>query len=750
MAEAKEVKNSFTFVKGFITEASGLNFPEDASIDEENFELFKDGSRRKRLGVDFDTVDLFAGDSIVKTTIDTIATTSFLWEGAGEDGNISILVIQQGSVLFFLNAGGPDIGPIATTTVDLGIFSKSTSFQNTPLSYTSSGNRLFITSSDIVPLYIKHSTSSPFAVATGITILVRDLDGLDDGRAVEERPQTITINTPKYYNLLNQGWTTTASPGNLVTAANNADGSGGIQQINNTADYFKEITNGFPSNTDTFPLYKLESALEPVAVGAYWPAEAFKFSLGNSKAPRGHNILNPFFKTRLFSGEPVEIINAGPEGVAFYAGRVFHAQGSKVYYSQVIVDDTSIGKCFQSADPTAEDINALVDTDGGEVTISEASGIKQLITFSDKLVIFAQNGVWSIDGADAPFSATNLRVSKISDTGVSSSLAAVAADDFIFYTALSGIYTVSYDQSNGLLTSQNISQTTIQTFYNNEIAPGVLTVKGKYDRLNKKMFWMFNDGTSFSKYSEILILDIPLGAFYKHRIGNLDGEAPFITDFKESSNTELVVQEFNIITSSGDTVVDSALNQVIAEEDRFLSKTSIFDFLAYRSEDATNYGLGSASFEDLTFVDWASQQAGGASYEAFVTTGFDIGKDLIRKKQSPVIQAAFNRTESRFVDNGSGGVEFDRPSSCLLTASWDWSDNTVSGKVGKEQEVYRFRRAFLAGSIGEVFDDGLPIVTSRTKLRGKGRAISLRFRSTAGKDCQLLGWAILNVGNTTV
>ena len=48
MAEAKEVKNSFSFVKGFISEASGLTFPEDASLDEENFDILLDGSRAKR------------------------------------------------------------------------------------------------------------------------------------------------------------------------------------------------------------------------------------------------------------------------------------------------------------------------------------------------------------------------------------------------------------------------------------------------------------------------------------------------------------------------------------------------------------------------------------------------------------------------------------------------------------------------------------------------------------------------------
>ena len=42
-----------SFVKGLITEASPLTFPENASIDEKNFVLNRDGSRSRRLGVDY-------------------------------------------------------------------------------------------------------------------------------------------------------------------------------------------------------------------------------------------------------------------------------------------------------------------------------------------------------------------------------------------------------------------------------------------------------------------------------------------------------------------------------------------------------------------------------------------------------------------------------------------------------------------------------------------------------------------------
>ena len=39
-----------TFVKGLITEAGELTFPPDASVDELNCDLRRDGSRRRRKG----------------------------------------------------------------------------------------------------------------------------------------------------------------------------------------------------------------------------------------------------------------------------------------------------------------------------------------------------------------------------------------------------------------------------------------------------------------------------------------------------------------------------------------------------------------------------------------------------------------------------------------------------------------------------------------------------------------------------
>ena len=41
-------KTYFTFKNGLNTDASPINFPDEVSLDEENFTLERDGSRRRR------------------------------------------------------------------------------------------------------------------------------------------------------------------------------------------------------------------------------------------------------------------------------------------------------------------------------------------------------------------------------------------------------------------------------------------------------------------------------------------------------------------------------------------------------------------------------------------------------------------------------------------------------------------------------------------------------------------------------
>ena len=54
MPQSLNQKVTNTFIKGLITEAGELTFPPDASVDELNCQLERDGSRRRREGINFE------------------------------------------------------------------------------------------------------------------------------------------------------------------------------------------------------------------------------------------------------------------------------------------------------------------------------------------------------------------------------------------------------------------------------------------------------------------------------------------------------------------------------------------------------------------------------------------------------------------------------------------------------------------------------------------------------------------------
>src|SRR5687768_585412 len=91
-----------TFVRGLVTEASPLNFPENASLDEENFELLVTGARQRRLGLDFEENHRLLGGTTAEN-LKTDAVNTYVWKSAGSVPDQDILVIQLASVLSFFD-----------------------------------------------------------------------------------------------------------------------------------------------------------------------------------------------------------------------------------------------------------------------------------------------------------------------------------------------------------------------------------------------------------------------------------------------------------------------------------------------------------------------------------------------------------------------------------------------------------------------------------------------------------------------
>ena len=98
----------------------------------------------------------------------------------------------------------------------------------------------------------------------------------------------------------------------------------------------------------------------------------------------------------------------------------------------------------------------------------------------------------------------------------------------------------------------------------------------------------------------------------------------------------------------------------------------------------------------------------------------------------------------------SGNLSAVRPSSCLITPRWDFADHTNSGKYASQFQAYRLKRLYLPSSGADTFDYGHKVITTKSKIRGSGKALTFYMESESGKDMQLLGWNIVFTGNTRV
>ena len=114
MTQQATKKEYNTFVKGIITEAGALTFPENASLDEENCVLNRDGSRQRRLGMDFE--DDFVLRTVTALSDDAIAC--WRWPNAANDVDNQLAVVQVGQTLFVFDATQSSISANRLDKVD--------------------------------------------------------------------------------------------------------------------------------------------------------------------------------------------------------------------------------------------------------------------------------------------------------------------------------------------------------------------------------------------------------------------------------------------------------------------------------------------------------------------------------------------------------------------------------------------------------------------------------------------------------
>ena len=777
MAKVLSEKQINAFVKGLITEASPLTFPENASMDEENFDLESDGSRARRLGVDYETGYTLTATGIATVVLQSTKQSSHSWYFPGGSSTVVLGVIRVYNKLYFIDL--LKANPSANLK-NSGNYITISGLENSEIQTTVINGYFIIVGKDLpYPIILSYDKNTDVVSQSQIQMFVRDTDGVFDSYASDFRPTTLT-NEHKY-NLINQGWTSKivstcfipGSPWQMdIILADGTTRHFGIPANDIGAIECTRTTIGvYPSNADQWSLGKKGTAYDAATLAElekYDPNLLKRNSLSNVQVPKGSIIIDPFTRGTSrntysgISGLPLDKENGRFSTVTSYAGRIFYSgvtsdvtSGDRfspnysgyVFFSQIATAKEKLGLCYQENDPTSPEISDLLDTDGGTIQIPEATKITKLVTTRSSLVIFAENGIWELYGDTKGFVATSYQVSKVSNIGVSNPNTIVDANGTILYWAKTGIHVLVQDPQTGRLITQNLSLSTIQSKYNVIPDIGKLNARGFFDESHNHVRWLYNDSDTYSEtnyinhYTKELNLDLSLQAFYIYTISSLASNSPHISDYINIPGYSLTTIPSDVYVGN-DPVIITSTDTVIINTTTSTTRSGTYNFLTFRGDSFTL-----SKYSNNTFYDWVTADGVGVNFSSYLITGYELAGDILRNKQVPYIFFYFDRTEDGFSLNGSDLI-LDHQSGCYVQAQWDWTNSANSGKWGPTFQAYRLLRPYVPTGAADTFDYGDRVIVTKNKLRGFGKSLSLKITSQEGKDMKLLGWAFPITGNS--
>jgi len=768
MSRQKATAEFKNFTKGIVTEVSPLNFPDNASIDEDNFVLGRDGIRQRRLGMDLEDDYAVISTTEYPDIFGEVAFSSYSWKNAGGDASRQIAVVQSGTTISFFNSSSSSSLSSGLIVSYPGLASKYKK-----CSYAVVDGLLVVVTGEKNVLTFVFDVSGISVTYTESILYVRDHFGVEDinpstghelgnSSYISERPAVLT--QAHTYNLRNQTWSTSkkseydpiVDPIEYFYRRGSAYGRANVYPSN--ADNLNSSLYTDPNDNDdpTTPAFYARTAItDPIAASpaprGYFIIDATSRGLGRIVSAANNQSQNPELLFPV-SALPWDTTPGGPAVVTEFAGRAFYAgfsgelidgdsrsprMSSYVLFSNRVSGVSDINKCYQIGDPTSREESDILATDGGFIRVDGAFNISSLISIGKSLLVIAENGVWSISGgSDYGFAADNYSVSKITDHGSVSSGSVVVVDGGVVYWGDDGIYSLAPDQF-GSLVATNMSANTIQRLYDSVDTSDKIAANGVYDSYDRKIRWIYQNTLNSVRVTKELIYDVGLQAFYPATIRNGDIEYPRIVSTVE-------VPPFRVGLSSTDVVAASI--PVVVGSDSVTYSTSVVQagtrevlYVVVLSDAPLQFSFG--FYKDTSFVDWNSLGI-AVDAPAYLVTGYISGGDNQHNKQVPYVTFFLERTEDGFEDVG-GVIQPTNQSSCLVQAQWNWTDSAESGKWGREFQAYKYRRFYMPASSSDPYDTGDRLIVTKNKLRGNGRVLSLHIRTEPLKDCKLLGWSMV-------
>jgi hypothetical protein len=759
MATAEASKYFVNFIGGLNTEATPLNFPENSAQELDNFDLFITGEVKRRLGLEFEDSYTVRPETISSDNLDNYAVSTSEWRAVNGKGDINFLMVQTGLTLYFHDLGAEPVSSTLRGTVTLDAYKTGLAPENKVVSTAYGEGVLIVANSELDPVLVEYDEDTDTFSTSRIELKIRDFKGVEDGLDTDTRP--VTLSNEHKYNLRNQGWPKT-------TTVSKKDDGDGTYRNNDPIAYTRSRLGVYPSNADLFYAAKLGSSNDAESIGAYSPWDLEKQLYGNTPAPQGHFILDLFNKNRTsVSGINVgatETTSARPSNVAFYAGRVFYAgvpdksYTGDVYFSQSLEDTDKAGLCYQEYDPTAEDLNALLATDGGVIHIADLGEVYWMDQVGQDLIIVSNTGVYAISGATGRgnFQADEFSVRKITNEGTIGRESVVEAENSLFWWGDGGIWIMQGSQITEELVVERISRATIQSYYDSIEPKARAYVRSFYDRYNKKIYWLYNDTPGYDalsfrfRYNRALVLDLSTQSvtFYTYTFSDLNANTPWVAAMSQKEPGTEAVVTYDVWQGEDDVVQGGTPDDVV-EDIAFPQIADVkIKLLTFVQNEDTTYSYTFSEFKSRDFTDWKvwdqlrnNISNTGADYNSVIQTGWNDLQDPLRDKQISTLQSYFNRTEDGFEDLGGDVVGYTNPSSALVSTRWQWT-NLDTGQWTTPTQAYKLQRQYIPEDFLDPFDYGYTVVTTKLRMRGRGQSFSIRYESESGKDMQLIGFAI--------
>ena len=719
------VENNFS--RGVITEATGLNFPENACTSSSNMYFEWTGRMYRRPGIDFE--NNYVGTAIARAQT---AISTFLWKNVAGNGNTTLFVMQCGATIYFWDVSAmsvPSAGSLSSTVTLSGV-SGSPSITGVECQFASGGGYLFITHPYCEPVYVTYSGSGTSATLSGTSIIIqtRDLQGqIDTVSSIVQRPASLS--SAHDYNLLNQGWT---------------DGSHGDQTNTSFTQVFSagaaasNIGSGvYPSNSDIW--WTMKNSSDQFTSGTV-TVYIDNNTIDNTWAPKGHFLGSAFdFDPSDIAGISGLIVQSAgyyrPGCVAFYAGRVFYAgvqaygYQNTIYFSNIFQQTisnptTTFGQCYQVNDPTSQDTFDLLDDDGGTIAIPDAGTILRMVPMTGGLAVFATNGIWMITGrVGIGFTAVDYTVRLISTINALSGTSFVDIAGFPAWWNAEGMYILqgaSLDQ----VTVQSLTNTTIKTLYDTIPITSKRFARGAFNVVTSEVYWVYSSvspvdvNTSYN-FDSVMVFNLLTGGFSPLKIDTTTG--PAINGLQVMYSTGGAVSQNQVIDAASANVQDAAGDNVAQFTISNSSIQPTFEFLTSYLVSGTN-NFTFSTLTNTSFLDWYTFNSVGVDAPAFALGGYKVHGQAQRKFTSNYIYLYSDAIPSGFTFN----------------SHWNYSISAASGKWGTDQTV----------NLDTATYGNFNVAKYRLKVPGEGLALQYFIKSLPGTNLSFIGWSVFDTANS--